>query len=633
MNKRRGVLLLTVLLLSGVLLIFAASYLSSAASNMNTVSKCSEKEEAMNAVDAGLQAASGYLSKNLMKSSMEDLLEREPYCSGWQKVRGGSGDLDPSYRFRIDFSKRRIDAQGRIRVKKSLSAMKGDGVKEEYTYVYRHLRTLFVPEYLCVGASKINVNDKDSAAISSVYSYMTQFPLETWLLTKNGSAADVSTDLLYNGTLKRWSKDDVMWGFEHPISPLVSYNDNGERKAGYSGDNMMKKVLGSMGINREELSKGDFIGNRRLAIESVMKLRDAGFVFDLARGDSDSMVFECEELRTVDGLVVYGGALRYYLYEIVYAFLKTPYRSYVSLERPASWAKGLFGEIRKSIVTAGAGFDSDRLVALCDPNAGGGYIPSPTGEKIIQKVRISGGDEDGYGGGGGTPMVVRRGEFLAESPSASDDVKIEFKTGSILLSASEMNGYADKAGGNNSCNRYKFFRLSPGKRVCIVKPYRDVFELDGDLVLEDNILVLTCSLRVKGNIRGRGMIVSANSVYFYPRNICYDMSGKEVPSFDPGDRLLIYADNKVYAGNPSTFEPEDFEYASMRYYAPVRDQESYASQAQPIEYVYETSKTKTEPSGGSSGAGSGADSKTGSGSNSGAGSGGRWGPVQRHYKP
>ena len=621
MNKRRGVLLLTVLLLSGVLLIFAASYLSSAASKMNTVSKCSEKEEAMKAVDAGLQAASGYLSENLMKHSMEDLLESKPYCSKWQKVRGGSaGDLEPSYRFRIDFQNRRIDAQGRIRVKKSFSAMKEDGVKEEYTYIYRHLRTLFVPEYLCVGADKIKVKDGDSAAISSVYSYMTQFPLETWLLTKNGSAEDVSKALLYNGTLKRWSKDDVMWGSEPSISPLVSYDGNGERKADDSGDNMMKKVLGAMGINGKELSKGDFIGNRRLAIESVIRLRDAGFVFDLGRGDSDSMVFECEELRTVDGLVVYGGALRYYLYEVVYAFLKTPYRSYVSLERPASWAKGLFGEIRKSIVTAGAGFDSDRLVALCDPGGAPMIItpPDPPPNNIEMTTQYIG---EG-GGGGGTPVIVRRGPFFSESPSPSDDVKIEFRTNSILLSGREMSGYADNS---DSCVRYKFFRLEPGKRVCIVKPYRDVFELDGDLVLDDNIVVLTCSLRVKGNIRGRGMIVSANSVYFYPRNICYNLSGNEVPSFDPGDRLLIYADNKVYAGNPSTFKMEDFNYASMRFFDPVRCQESYASQAQTIDYVYETSKTKTEPSGGSSGIGSGGSSGTGSGS--------RWGPVQRHYKP
>ena len=576
MNKRRGVLLLTVLLLSGVLLIFAASYLSSAASKMNTVSNCSEKEEAMKAVDAGLQAASGYLSENLMKHSMEDLLESKPYCSKWQKVRGGSaGDLEPSYRFRIDFQNRRIDAQGRIRVKKSFSAMKEDGVKEEYTYVYRHLRTLFVPEYLCVGADKINVKDNDSAAISSVYSYMTQFPLETWLLTKNGSAEDVSNALLYNGTLKKWSKDDVMWGSEHPISPLVSYNSKGERKANDSGDNMMKKVLDAMGINGKELSKGDFIGNRRLAIESVKKLRDAGFVFDLGRDDSDSMTFECEELRMVDGLVVYGGSLRYYLYEVVYAFLKTPYRSYVSLERPASWAKGLFGEIRKSIVTAGAGFDSDMLVATTKDDAGGGIIGT------IDSRPLDGGGGGGGGGGGsgdgdgsgsGTPRIVKIGPFSASS-SPSSNVKIESKNGSILLSSSEMSGYADNSDRNSGAS-YKFFRLEPGKRVCIVKPYRDVFELDGDLVLEDNIVVLTCSLRVKGNIRGRGMIVSANSVYFYPRNICYNLSGNEVPSFDPGDRLLVYADNKVYAGNPSTFKMEDFNYASMRFFDPVRCQES-----------------------------------------------------------
>ena len=568
MNKRRGVLLLTVLLLSGVLLIFAASYLSSAASKMNTVSNCSEKEEAMKAVDAGLQAASGYLSENLMKHSMEDLLESKPYCSKWQKVRGGSaGDLEPSYRFRIDFQNRRIDAQGRIRVKKSFSAMKEDGVKEEYTYIYRHLRTLFVPEYLCVGADKIKVKDGDSAAISSVYSYMTQFPLETWLLTKNGSAEDVSKALLYNGTLKRWSKDDVMWGSEPSISPLVSYDGNGERKADDSGDNMMKKVLGAMGINGKELSKGDFIGNRRLAIESVKKLSEAGFVFDLGKDDSDSMTFECEELRMVDGLVVYGGSLRYYLYEVVYAFLKTPYRSYVSLEKPASWAKGLFGEIRKSIVTAGAGVDSDMLIATLPMHAGGGIKEEV--RITIEKQPLGDG---GGGGGGGAPRVVRIGPFSASS-SPSSNVKIESKNGSILLSNSEMSGYADNSDRNSGAS-YKFFRLEPGKRVCIVKPYRDVFELDGDLVLDDNIVVLTCSLRVKGNIRGRGMIVSANSVYFYPRNICYNLSGNEVPSFDPGDRLLIYADNKVYAGNPSTFKMEDFNYASMRFFDPVRCQES-----------------------------------------------------------
>jgi len=192
MIKNRGVLLLTVLLLSGVLLIFVASYLTSSARNADMVAMCSEKEEAMNAANAGLQAASAYVACKLKDSSIDNFLNGE-YDSGWIRLESDKDsykNLDlfkrqkPEYRFHINYATRTIDAQGRV------MALSKNGKDGDSPYVLRHLRTLFFPEFLGVGAERIRANEKEDS-ISSIYSYQTYIPLDAWILLGHGYKNDI----------------------------------------------------------------------------------------------------------------------------------------------------------------------------------------------------------------------------------------------------------------------------------------------------------------------------------------------------------------------------------------------------------------------------------------------------------
>ena len=138
-------------------------------------------------------------------------------------------------------------------------------------------------------------------------------------------------------------------------------------------------------------------------------------------------------------------------------------------------------------------------------------------------------------------------------------------------------------GGSYSAETFNFYDLSD-KKICIVKPYKHTFVLDGDLILKDTVLLLTCNLKVKGNIRGNGMIISANSVEFFPRNICYDTNKdgklKKVEAFDPADRILIYADNCIKVTNPKNSVDEST-FGTIQYYDPVRDAEKERVGARP----------------------------------------------------
>lgn len=534
MKRKKGILLVIVLLLSTVLFLFAASYLSSVANNAAVVSVCSEREAAFIAANAGLDEASNKLSDALSKTDFDKLLSSPPASlkleTAWKKCSGGSkAELESEYRYRIDLENKVIYSQGRALVRN----------KSGREYVKKQIKSVFLPEYLGIASRNITVPTGNFAGVKSIYSYITQLPLESWIETEQHPGKskklkkeerDSMAGLYYSGAVRNMN-GGILWGNSDPIRPFLKYNS----------DNLV--------------SDAGFLLRRLDAINVVEKLdKELGFCFYSPKSNQlDNNSFSCYEMsKKKISPSIYGAAVINVddtMIEPVACSIPSEYGTHVAaLADGANYPERLFKDIRPAMFAAG-GLDGASTYGNNGNGGSGGTSGTSSGSTYIPV---------------GDPTFAYGIHMFNTPPSADTDYSSDSDE---LFSADSGTG------------RKVFYYKN--KRVCIVMPFNRILIIKGDLYLDNSIIYTTGNLCVKGSIRGSGVVVSANSIALYPSNVSYNISykgsKKKINAFEPSDRLLIYADNNVFlSNNPSgggLDEKEAFMYAERPYYSSVRDSE------------------------------------------------------------
>ena len=181
MKKRKGSLLIAVTLLSVILLIIMMTILNLNKKNAELTTVQSDREKAFQAANIGLQKAAedieieiqNYINNN---KNIETVTWADLYKLSKPKTEGKpTTNKDGNYKYSFRYDKGKITATGTYK-------------KSKVT-----LTANYAMDYMGISSNGINyIKDKTSVAnIKSIYSYKTQYPMQTWVNTDQSDGADV----------------------------------------------------------------------------------------------------------------------------------------------------------------------------------------------------------------------------------------------------------------------------------------------------------------------------------------------------------------------------------------------------------------------------------------------------------
>ena len=264
-KKNKGTLLIAVALTSIVLLLFLMTAINLQTKNSVTMTLASEREQALLAAQAGLEAAAAYIAGEYRADSSAMSGQDKPELSA------SFNSLEPVV---LDEDKASgIKSIYKFSCKDGLIISEGQllkkGTDNEYkVIVTKKLQANYVIEYMGVSAEAVKFfrDGIPVAAINSIYSYASHYPMESWIGIEN---TETKCFVPYNG------KAEVI---ENPagIPEYMYFNKDGKFVPEKSFANDYKNLLGmakSLKIGRD-VSDGAYYDMRMIDGLSEEDFRD-----------------------------------------------------------------------------------------------------------------------------------------------------------------------------------------------------------------------------------------------------------------------------------------------------------------------------------------------------------------------
>ena len=212
MHNKKGIMLITVLIISALLFIFFLASISAISGSNKNASTSLEREKAMTAVKAGMQAALEEINKTAANQTDFNLSFsiNDGNPSTWKSV---TDTLENKLFYRYAYKNGVAVVEGKYQIDKKQS-------------INRFVRVSYAIEAMGVIANNINANisvtapitahttNNNKAVISSVYSYQTQLPFDAWIGTANLD----KDKIYYKGSILNKNASEIIYNYQSIIN-------------------------------------------------------------------------------------------------------------------------------------------------------------------------------------------------------------------------------------------------------------------------------------------------------------------------------------------------------------------------------------------------------------------------------